>query len=385
MSEINKTSEFFKKMKVNVTSLATSQNMNMNVLIKIVLYSLIAVILILTSLYISNTLKKDKKNCNKLQKLYPQNPTLSSINPNDDKYKYKLRDYYIKTAYNCCSSGKYKNDFVNVCALKNAIKRGARCLDFAIYSVKNKPVISVSSINDYNTKGAYNNLDFNEAMDVVKNYAFSGGTCPNPNDPLILNFRIMSNNNIIYDEMAKILYSTLQNKMLDKMYSYEYNKENLGNVEILGLLNKVIISVDKSNPLFEQTKLNEYVNIACNTPFFRSYTYSQLKTIQDYNELIEFNKKNMTFIKPDLNISPKNPSAALAMTYGCQFTAIAYQNNDTFCQHYEKVFNDAGCAFVLKPENLRFIPVIENTPTAQVTEFDPAKRVIDGPGYSITI
>lgn len=379
----NKTSEFLNKIKVNISSITTLQNTS--ILIKIILYSLIVVIIAFSLWYISNTLKKDNENCKKIEKTYPNFPKISSINTNDEKYKYKLRDYYIKTAYNCCSAGKYKNDFVNICALKNAIKRGARCLDFAIYSVKNKPVISVSSINDYNTKGAYNNVDFNEAMELIKNYAFSGGTCPNPNDPLILNFRIMSNNTSIYDEMAKILYSTLQSKMLDKMYSYEYNKENLGEVPILQLLGKVIIVVDKTNSVFEQTKLNEYVNIASNTHFFRSYTYSQLKTIQDYNELIEHNRKNMTFIKPDLNISPKNPSAALAMTYGCQFTAIAYQNNDTFCQHYEKVFDDAGCAFVLKPENLRFTPVVENVPPPQNPDYDPTPRNVDGGFYKFDI
>jgi len=381
----NKATDFLnkmKEMKENISNLSALQKTS--VLVKIILYAFIAVIITFTLIYISNTMKKDKKNCSKIEKTYPQNPKISSINGNDDKYKYKLRDYYIKTAYNCCSAGKYKNDFVNICALKNAIKRGARCLDFEIYSVKNKPVISVSNMNDYNTKGAYNNLDFNETMDIVKNYAFSGGTCPNPNDPLILNFRIMSNNKFIYDEMAKILYSTLQTKMLDKMYSYEY-KENLGNVSLLDLLGKVIIVVDKSNPLFEQTKLNEYVNIACNTPFLRSYTYSQLKTINDYNELIEFNKQNMSFIKPDLSITPKNPSASLAMTYGCQFTAIAYQTNDTFCQHYEKVFEDAGSSFILKPENLRFIPVVENTPPPQNPSYDPTTRNINGEYYTLNI
>ena len=369
------------KLKDNIANIVTSQRIN--ILVKIVLYGLIAIIIIFISIYVSNTLKKDKKNCDKIEKLYPENPKISSINPEDANYKFKLRDYYIKTAYNCCSAGKYKNDYVNTCALKNAIKRGARCLDFAIYSVKNKPVISVSSTNDYNTKGSYNNLDFSEAMEIVKDYAFSGGTCPNPNDPLILNFRIMSNNKVIYDEMAKVLYDTLQSKMLDKMYSYEYNNENLGGVDLSQLLGKIIISVDKTNPLIQETKLNEYVNIAFNTTFYRIYTYSQLLTIQDYNELKEFNRKYMTFVKPDLNISPKNPSAALAMTYGCQFTAIAYQNNDVFCQHYEKEFENAGCAFILKPENLRFIPVVEQTPPPQNPDYNPETVTTDVPGGSI--
>ena len=33
----------------------------------------------------------------------------------------RLGDYFIKTAYNCCCAGNYKNDFVNICALKNLV------------------------------------------------------------------------------------------------------------------------------------------------------------------------------------------------------------------------------------------------------------------------
>ena len=53
---------------------------------------------------------------------------------------YRLRDFYIKTAYNCCASGSYSHDFVDMCALENCIKLGARCLDFEVYSFDNKPV-----------------------------------------------------------------------------------------------------------------------------------------------------------------------------------------------------------------------------------------------------
>ena len=39
---------------------------------------------------------------------------------------------YIKTAYNCCSGGNYKNDYVDLCVLKNILKQGVRGLDFEI-------------------------------------------------------------------------------------------------------------------------------------------------------------------------------------------------------------------------------------------------------------
>jgi hypothetical protein len=359
----NKKIQVLNSLKESISNLKSLDGITL--IVKIILYATIIAILIFTFWYISYVLKKDSKNCKNINKEYPNGPLISSVDYNDEKYKHNLRDYYIKTAYNACSAGEYKGDFVNICALKNAIKRGARCLDFEIYSVKNKPVIAVSNIKDYNTKGVYNNVDFAEAIDVIKDYAYSGSTCPNPTDPLILHFRIMSNNKKIYDDIAKILHSNLQDKMLDNIYSYEYSKNYIGELPLSNLMNKVIIIVDATNPLFKQTTLNEYVNITTNSEPLRSYTYSQLKTVQDYTELTEYNKQKMTLIKPDLGIKPTNPSVALAQLYGCQFTAIAYQTNDSFCKLNEKLFDDNGTAFILKPENLRYKPVTIDIPPPQ--------------------
>ena len=91
-----------------------------------------------------------EENCTSLNKLYKgQFAKLSSINTTvsgDFDETHSLYDYYIKTAYNCCCSGNFKNDFVNECALTSTLKQGARCLDFEIYSIDNKPVIAASSI-----------------------------------------------------------------------------------------------------------------------------------------------------------------------------------------------------------------------------------------------
>ena len=56
-----------------------------------------------------------------------------------------LLQYHMKTAYNCCAINSSKNSFVNECALKYCIDQGARCLDFEIYSVDDRPVVGVSS------------------------------------------------------------------------------------------------------------------------------------------------------------------------------------------------------------------------------------------------
>ena len=49
-------------------------------------------------------------------------------------YDLQVRDFYIKTAYNCCCSGKFKNDYVDLCSLDVVNAYGVRALDFQIYS-----------------------------------------------------------------------------------------------------------------------------------------------------------------------------------------------------------------------------------------------------------
>ena len=83
-----------------------------------------------------------------------------------------MRDYYIKTAYNCCALGEFKNTFVSLCALKEVIRQGVRCLDFEVYSINNDPVIAVSSLSDYNIKESYNSLAFEKVMETIRTCLF---------------------------------------------------------------------------------------------------------------------------------------------------------------------------------------------------------------------
>ena len=83
-------------------------------------------------IYIKSELSKKQSNCDKINSYYKESNSLSSINLNNDDYKYLLNEYYILSAYNCCCSGNNKNDYVDICALENCIKQGARFLDFQI-------------------------------------------------------------------------------------------------------------------------------------------------------------------------------------------------------------------------------------------------------------
>ena len=330
---------------------------------------------ILIILWIQSKLTLKSKNCSKLYKTYINSPFISDINVSNSDYKHDLRDYYIKTAFNCCATGSVKNDFVDICALETCIKQGVRCLDFEIYSMNDNPVIAVSSENKYYIKESYNKIDFSVALTAISK-AFSGSYAPNPNDPMILHFRIMTNNLKILDKMAHGLNEKLGRNILGKKYSYEYNKQNMGKVPLKDLLNKVVIIVDKSHANPIKTKLDEYVNLTSNSMFMRNIPFHNVKYSHDLQELINYNKKNMTMCYPDLKINMKNPSPQLIKAAGCQFIAMTFQNINDNLIYYNKMFNDQGSAFILKPQHLRHIPVLIAKPPPPKKELSYETRVI---------
>ena len=70
---------------------------------------------------------------------------------------------------------------------------------------------------------------------------------------------------------------------------------------------------------------------------------------------------------------------ALAFTYGCQFIAMAFQSEDANIQAYNTKFKDVGSAFILKAEQLRYVPLTIAPPIAA----DPTRSLtarMDGDG-----
>jgi hypothetical protein len=332
-------------------------------------YMIIAFILIILVIFIVYMIYLSKlggREVSYMNSLYPSvNGNIRPISSNDPDCSKNLYDYYIKTAYNACSGGTYKNDYVDVNVLKSIIKEGVRCLDFEIYSINNQPVVSTSTTDDYYVKETFNSVSFAIVMDTIKNYAFSGGTCPNPTDPLIIHLRIKSNNLEMYSNLANILKS-YDSIMLGKDYSFENSGKNMGASPLLSFQNKVILIVDRTNNAFLQNQeFLEYVNITSNSAFMRGYDYYGVKNNPDTQELTEFNKRDMTIVFPDKGVSPSNPSGYLCRNYGCQMVAMRYQLVDNFLLENALFFDRCGYAFSLKPEELRYKPVTIPTPTPQ--------------------
>jgi len=307
-----------------------------------------------------------KKECNYMDNLYGKlDGNIRSINTTDPDCSGNLYDYYIKTAYNACSGGSYKNDYVNICNLKNVLKQGVRGLDFELYSVNNQPVVSTSTVDSVYIKETFNSVNFSDVMTLINSNAFSGGDCPNPNDPIIIHLRCMSNNQEMYKNLAAI-FKSYDPIMLGSAYSYENNGLNLGMTPLLKFTKKVILMIDKSNDSFLQNQdLLEYVNMVSNSFFMRGYQYSKLKDSHDFDEITEYNKRNMTIVYPDKSADPSNPSSLLGRELGCHMIAMRYQLIDANLEMNNSFFDDSGYAFSLKPENLRYKETTINAPTPQ--------------------
>lgn len=287
---------------------------------------------------------------------------LTSINANDSQSKFKLRDYYIKAAYNAFNPDKFKNSNVSMEALLYVIARGCRFIDFEVFSVENEPVIASSSVNSFNYKETYNHIPVSDAFEVLGSYVFSGSKCPNPGDPFIIHMRIMSKNITMYDKLAKIISQSksVARYLLGPKYGREYQSKDLGNENLLDFKGKIILIVDGTNPLYRKTKLFELVNMSSKSLFLSKYTYFGVKNVGDPQTFKDANKKNMCLVLPEKGGRPINDGHNGPFTWGCQIAAMCFQEEvrDEKLKAYEDKFASVGYAFILKPEDLRYVQIV---------------------------
>ena len=286
---------------------------------------------------------------------------LTSINPEDSQSRFKLRDYYIKAAYNAFNPDKFKNSTVSMDACLYTLARGCRFIDFEVFSVDNQPVIASSSVNSFNYKETYNHIPVSDAFEVLGSYAFSGSKCPNPGDPFIIHMRIMSQNVTMYDNLAKVIAGskTVARNLLGPKYGREYQSKDLGNENLTDFKGKVILMVDGTNPVYRKTKLFELINMSSKTMFLSKYTYFGVKNVGDPQAFKDANKKNMCLVVPDKGGRPVNDGHNGPFTWGCQIAAMCFQEEarDEKLKAYEDKFASVGYAFILKPEDLRYVPI----------------------------
>lgn len=362
---------------------ANIKNLNKNTIIGL-LMSLVVIVIIYLVWWFHSLSTKESTTCKRFDSLYgTMNGKISSAftSTNSGDFDHMFRDYYIKTAYNCCSTGDYKNGAVSTCALKSVIKQGARGLDFEIYSIGDEPVVATSTENNNYVKETINSVPFSDVMNMLTSYAFAAGTAPNPLDPIIIHIRFKSTNIAMYNNLAKI-FKTHESRLLDTTkYGNENSYENFGKVPLEKLMGKIVIIVNNKNRTFADVPaLFKYVNMASGSILMRQLTQNEVVNNPNTNELIEYNRKHMTICIPNaMEISPPNPSSVLCRNLGIQMVAVRYQETDVNFEEQTLFFNKENHAFVLKPAKFRYIQKCIPIPKKQNPALSFAPKKLEGP------
>ena len=373
------TSETIKKTMNSLSQLKT--NLYEPLLISIITFIFVIIMLLIIFSYI----RLRGRNCNVMDSIYGSlNGKIRSID-NNEKFNYTFKDYYIKSAYNCCSGGNYKNDFVDLCIMKDLLKQGVRCLDFEIFSIDDQPVIATSTSDSFYIKETFNYIDFVNAMNVIRDYAFSTSTAPNSADPIIIHLRIKSTNQTMYQNFA-LLLENYNSILLGKEYDSEYQGQNFGDVELRKLMGKVVIIVEKNNSaVLECPEFYKFINMTSKSVFMRLYHYYEIRYPPSTEEMVNYNKQNMTIGIPDKGSDPENPSAIVMRELGCQLLTMRYSELDVNIEENNMFFDNNGYAFVLKPIHLRYIPETIPLPPPQNPELAFAERTVQSDFYKFNI
>ena len=285
-------------------------------------------------LYVFVSLKKRKYHCNVLSKTELQ----TSIKPlTKFKTDVSMNKVYVKTAYNCCCVGEFKNDYVDTCALVNCAKQGVRALDFTVFSLQEQPVVSASSFNSPLYKEQYNSLPFSEVMQQVKrSFLLDTLNCPNTTDPLFLIFRIQSRHKRIYDKMGDILQSSFgSGNLAGNMIYTDINQMKKANLK--QFIGKVVIMVDTTGLSgYESSKLSKLSVVNFGNIENRII---RAKDVYDENRR---DRTPLTILYPNLQTSSDNFDFTLGLPLGIQFIGLNFQTKDQYLDAYNAFFANAA-------------------------------------------
>ena len=343
-----------------------------NILVYVTL-TIVGVIIFSLFFWIYSTIQLKQQACKNLEILY-KNENYNTMNlfsgPDNnnsggkikdvfpDEYKNKnkgiLRNFYVKSAFNCCCGDGYKNNFVNICALERAITEGYRFLDFEIYSFGDEPIVAASTANNNSIKETYNALKFQEVLKVLNEKVFNstngqGGVT----DPCFLHFRIMSENTKIFDKMADYIQSEINPEFL----IHNNSPAEIIIKDIKTCYNKFIFifNANPSNNILNGTKLENYINLKSGSQEVKLYRFSQIDSFGENSNILKNQAKpGMVIVIPDNDNKPYNYDAYIGLQNGCQFNCMKLQFYDNNLMAYNNFFKDNyNASYILKNENVR--------------------------------
>lgn len=292
---------------------------------------------------------------------------------------YRLCDFYVASSSYSVFPGAQIYDYISDTILPLVIKAGPRMVELDIYADEDKkPVVGLKNQKlgvDY----AFNTVPFQACCISIANNAFNSIVSPVSSDPFILSLVFHTNISTTIDACAEILKTTCRPYLFD--YSFGYQRRNLAIEPVCNLQNKLIIVSGKE---VQGTMMDEMVNLSWATANLRRLTYTQASQTYDSEELIDFNRDNITMVVPDIGEDLKNNNSEILFTYGCQWNMMSYGSTDSMMEFYIGHFQENS--MVLKPEVLRGKkpPKLKNpTMPDPVVSFQPMQQI--SPIYNITV
>lgn len=368
----------------------------------------VLVTIVLIGMFVSymKSYTKQDSNCERLAKLNePDHMSITTLNnqryftksvtikSTNIDYDLKVKDFYIKTAYNACCSGRIKNDYVDLCALENCAKQGVRALDLQIFSLDNTPIVASSTSDSNFYKESYNHLDFSDVAAKINSYFLSGGKNKYnklKDDPLFLCLRLhyggrnsqMSDS----DKTSKLnFYNSIHNILKSKLGN-NYNNffcktfpttqdttldarvQRIVTSKMSSMKNKIVLFVsitDSNTDILKESKLYDIVDGVSghSSDKLISHRYND---IQDSSNLVQMaynNQQALSLCLPSKGeITSKNYDFTNLLHAGIQFLAMNFQSEDTYLKYYNDMFkyndnkSNVSVSYVKKPDNLIMFP-----------------------------
>jgi hypothetical protein len=289
-----------------------------------------------------------------------------------------LCDYYMSASGYSVIPYTTINTYIVTDALTKVIKGGARLVELDIYAVNKKPAVGLADAKTLKMT-TYNTLSFEDCCVTIGNAAFNSAVTPGYNNPFVVSLVFHTSDNQIINQCADTMKNTLRRYMLGSEYSYQ--RKHLGVEPICKLMGKLIIV---SGENVKGNGMDELVNMSWVSSQMRRMTYTQASQTFDHEELIEYNKRNITLVVPDMTTtSISNKNAEICFSYGCQWVAMSWGSLDNAMELYTGKFTDSS--FGIKPDPLRYKPTTYKDPKPQSAGVSFQPKRITSPMYDFTI
>ena len=279
-------------------------------------------------------------------------PGISNYSLNTGLY---LSQYVIKSSYNSAYSG----NFMSLTALDYVVTRGCRFLDFEIYLQNKYPIIAVSTDPTGQVITSKNSLKlFDVLMHIATVYSPASRTSPNPTDPLFLQFRIKSQDSVIYDLVASVIHNTIGSAGNNLYIGPPITPYTL----LTPLMGQVIIVIDQTvAPTYTSSDaLLEYTNLVSGSTNLITNTYNAVLSQATTPLVLTPDRKNTTSINfqmvtPGVGYAANPPYTNFIQKYGVNIILMKFYQPDSNLKQYETFFDKNHAGIVSLANSLQYI------------------------------